>query len=157
MSFPCGFGGASTSSEVLTSIEASTPWMAASDGKLELLEKSIEALDILPSTTDENGYSLVHAAAAYNRTSILEWLLQRNVDANTQDNDGDTPLHHVEQVEAAKFLVERMNVNPNLVNTNSKTALQLKMEELQEQIDDENEDEDEDLKTLVEYLKILSN
>mmetsp|Transcript_40996 Transcript_40996/g.46573 ORF Transcript_40996/g.46573 Transcript_40996/m.46573 type:complete len:156 (-) Transcript_40996:194-661(-) len=155
MTVQCGFGG--SSSGALTSIEESTPWMAASEGNLELLQNSIETLNITPSTGDKNGYTLVHAAAAYNQTSILEWLLQCNVNANAQDNDGDTPLHHVEHVEAAKVLVEKMEANPNLVNSDSKTALQLRMGELQEQIDDPNEDEDEDLRTVVEYLKALSN
>jgi len=149
--------GATTSSEVSAqNIEASTPWVAASDGNLELLKTSIRTLNMAPSRPDENGYTLVHAAASYNQTLILEWLLTQNVDANAQDNDGDTPLHHVENVRAAKFLVERMNADPSLCNGNKKTALQEKLAEMEEQMDDEDSDEDEDTGELIAYLKTLS-
>lgn len=155
MSSNFGFGAAS-SSEVAQKIEASTPWMAASDGKLEILKESLNTLRLLPSVADENGYTLVHAAAAYNQISILEWLLEQNLTANVQDNDGDAPLHHVEHIDAARFLVERMNANPKLCNANNKTALQEKLAEIKEQMDDDDaEDDVDDIKELIAYLKTL--
>lgn len=83
-------------------------------------------------------------------------MTQKDVNVNAQDNDGDTPLHHVENVDAAKFLVESMQAIPTIVNSENKTAFQVRQEELQEQLDDEEEDEDEDLKELVEYLKAVT-
>jgi uncharacterized protein len=147
-----GFGQAS--SAIDTPIEKCTPWVAASDGNLELVQSALAALNLPPSTPDENGYTLVHAAAAYNQQHILEWLMkQEGVNVNAQDNDGDTPLHHAENVHVAKFLIETMKANPRIVNSDDETAFQVKQNELQEQMDDEDEDEDDDLKELVEYLR----
>lgn len=152
-----GFGQANASAND-TPIEASTPWVAASDGNLDLMQRALSTLHIAPSTAaDDNGYTLVHAAAAYNQTRVLEWLMaQEGVNGNVQDNDGDSPLHHVEHVDAARLLVERMNANPNIVNGEQKTALQARMEDLHEQMDDDNEDEDDNLKALVDYLKTVT-
>ena len=151
-----GFGQANAASDA--PIEKCTPWVAASDGNLELVQRALAALNLTPSTPDENGYTLVHAAAAYNQKHVLEWLMtQKDVNVNAQDNDGDTPLHHVENVEAAKFLIESMQAIPTIVNLEDKTAFQVRQEELQEQIDDEEEDEDEDLKELVGYLKAVTS
>lgn len=150
-----GFGVTNVASDA--QIEKCTPWVAASDGNLDLVQRALVTLNLTPSTPDQNGYTLVHAAAAYNQKHVLEWLMtQKDVNVNAQDNDGDTPLHHVENVDAAKFLVESMQAIPTIVNSENKTAFQVRQEELQEQLDDEEEDEDEDLKELVEYLKAVT-
>lgn len=152
-----GFGQAATTADAAP-VEACTPWMAASDGNLELVQKSLSALQLQPNAADQNGYTLVHAAAAYNQQNVLEWLLaQQGVSPNAQDNDGDSPLHHVEHVEAARFLMERMQVNPLLLNAENKTALQARKEELTEQMDDEEEETEDELKSLVEYLTGVTN
>jgi hypothetical protein len=152
-----GFGQAPVAAAAVT-IEKSTPWMAASDGNLELVQTALASLNLSPSATDEVGYTLLHAAAAYNQRNVLEWIMaQQGVNVNAQDNDGDTPLHHVEHVEAAKFLVGTMQANPTITNSEQKTAWQARHEELQEQMDDEDEDEDEVLKALVEYLKSVTS
>jgi uncharacterized protein len=151
-----GFGQASSSAIVV--IEECTPWVAASEGNLDLVKESLSSLNLNPDTADENGYTLVHAAAAYNQQHILRWLMDQNgVNVNAQDNDGDTPLHHVECVDAAKFLVEILKADPKVQNSEGKTALLVKQEELQEQMDDEDEDEDEELKELVNYLESLAH
>ena len=150
-----GFGVANVANDA--PIEKCTPWVAASDGNLELVQKALTVLNLTPSTPDENGYTLVHAAAAYNQRHVLEWLMtQTDVNVNAQDDDGDTPLHHVDNVDAAKFLIESMQAIPTIVNSENKTAFQVRQEELQEQMDDEEEDEDDDLKALVEYLKTVT-
>mmetsp|Transcript_27346 Transcript_27346/g.40372 ORF Transcript_27346/g.40372 Transcript_27346/m.40372 type:complete len:159 (-) Transcript_27346:185-661(-) len=158
MSRTFGLGATIAPSEASSkNIEGSTPWVATSDGNLELLKESIKTLNMAPSAPDENGYTLLHAAAAYNQTVILEWLSTQSVNANAQDNDGDTPLHHVEHVEAAKFLVERMNADPKLCNGNNKTALQEKLTEMEEQMDDEDSDEEDNITDLIAYLKTLNH
>jgi ankyrin repeat protein len=149
------FGGFGQSSFAIdTPIEKCTPWVAASDGSLELVQSALTALNMPPTIADENGYTLVHAAAAYSQQHILEWLMkQEGVDVNAQDNDGDTPLHHAENVNMAKFLIEKMKANPSIVNSEEKTAFQVRQDELQDQMEDEDEDDDDDLKELVEYLR----
>eukprot|EP00543_Licmophora_paradoxa_P018867 CAMPEP_0202469640 /NCGR_PEP_ID=MMETSP1360-20130828/79143_1 /ASSEMBLY_ACC=CAM_ASM_000848 /TAXON_ID=515479 /ORGANISM="Licmophora paradoxa, Strain CCMP2313" /LENGTH=114 /DNA_ID=CAMNT_0049095051 /DNA_START=13 /DNA_END=357 /DNA_ORIENTATION=+ len=109
-------------------------------------------LNLQATAADENGYTLLHAAAAYNQRSVMEFLLQQQSNPNAQDNEGDTPLHHVDQVEAAKFLIEVAGANPKITNTESKTALQAKQDELRDQMEDD-EDDVEDLKHLVNYLQ----
>jgi hypothetical protein len=154
-----GFGVPSSPAAPESSvIKSSTPWTAASDGNLELLQESLVKLNLQPlAVVDENGYTLLHAAAAYNQIHILEWLLttcNESVDPNVQDSDGDTPLHHVENIEAAKFLIDRLMADPNILNKDSLTPLQVRQEELQEQMEDD--EEDEALKELVEYLKTVT-
>ena len=53
-------------------IEPSTPWMAAADGNLVLLQSSLMSLGLVYSAADENGYTLLMAATAYNRRNIME-------------------------------------------------------------------------------------
>lgn len=139
-------------------IDNSTPWVAAGDGDLELLKRSLSTLHLPVTTADSNGFSFVHAAAAYNQLVVLEWLLhQEGCDVNVQDSDGDTPLHHCDRLEAARMLVEVGGANVSVKNNDGMTALQLKVEDLKALEQDEELDiNDEDfieLKKLVEYLK----
>jgi hypothetical protein len=152
-----GFGQA-TAEAGSTPVEPSTPWVAASDGNLALVQKSLSALQLQPNAADPNGYTLAHAAAAYNQIHILKWLLSQpgGCKVNAQDSDGDTPLHHVEHLEAAQFLLEQMAANPSVKNGDNKTAMNVKMEEMMEQMVDPDEDVDEELKALVEYLQHMT-
>jgi len=152
-----GMGQVPSADEAGT-IEPSTPWMAAADGNIGLLQSSIASLGLTYSIADENGYTLLMAAAAYNRGNIMEFLLaSAAVDVNSQDYDGDTALHHVECVEAAKMLVEVGKANSTIRNGSGKTPMEAKVEEFKEIIeDDEDDDESLALKELVEYLRTIS-
>ena len=167
MSFAFG-GGASSSSgqpaatQSAPKVEPSTPYIAAGDGNLELLQTALQTLNLAPNAADDNRFTFVHAAAAYSRLNVLRWLLtQDGVDVNAQDADGDTPLHHCDEVEAAKCLIEEGKANISIKNTNGYTAREAKEEELQEDQGDDEEEEDSDdedriaMKELVEYLKSL--
>ena len=144
-----GFGGASANRQQQQEIDSSTPWMAASEGNLSLLQSSLSFLQLPVAAADENGYTLLHAAASYNQLPIIHYLLQNHVDINAVDNDGDSVLHHVGNLETAKLLIEVGKANPSIVNKQGKTALQAKQEELDEMMSDEDvEDDDEDLETL---------
>jgi len=148
----------STEDEMLISIDNSTPWVAAGDGDLELLKRALSTLNMPVNTADTNGFSFVHASAAYNQIVVLEWLIhQEGCNVNAQDSDGDTPLHHCDRLEAAQMLVEEGGADVSLKNNDGMTALQLKVEDLKAlELDEELDIDDEDyieLKKLVEYLK----
>ncbi len=52
------------------------------------------------NSPDPNGYTPVHAAASYGHRDLLYKLINvYNGDINVRDEDGDTPLHHVEDYE----------------------------------------------------------
>ncbi|KAL7545754.1 hypothetical protein ACHAWF_009107 [Thalassiosira exigua] len=152
-----GFGQPSPRAE----IDASTPWVAAGDGDLKLLQASIKQLELSPNAADSNGFTFLHAAVGYCRLEVIDWLLGLNencsaIDVNARDGDGDTPLHHCDDAISAKRLVES-GADHRLRNKDGKTALEVKEVELREGDDeDESDDEDRDnLKELVLYLKGL--
>ncbi|KAH9850256.1 ankyrin [Lenzites betulinus] len=81
-------------------------WVAAGDGDLDRVRELIEVHSTSPNAPDPNTYTPMHAAASYGHLNILEYLISRGGDVNVTDNDGDTPLYVVENVETARFLVE---------------------------------------------------
>ena len=163
-----GFGGFLASSHS-PDIDASTPWVAAGDGDLGLLQTSLAELGLAPSACDANGFTFLHAACGYGRSEVIRWLLGLNagaakwgaanaVDVNARDGDGDTALHHCDDAESAKLLIEG-GADRTLTNDDGQTALEVVEEELREgplagEDDGENEDR-EKLKELLVYLKGL--
>ncbi|KAI0368749.1 ankyrin [Pilatotrama ljubarskyi] len=81
-------------------------WVAAGDGDLERVRELIEVHSMSPNMPDPNTYTPMHAAASYGHLNVLEYLISRGGDVNVTDNDGDTPLYVVENIETARFLVE---------------------------------------------------
>ena len=132
--------------------------MAAAEGNLALLQSSLQTLNLPLSTADENGYTLVHAAASYGKIDILQHLLASGqVNVHAADQDGDTSLHYAGTVDACRLLIEVGKANPQQVNAAGKTALQAKQEELNEMMEDEDvEDDDEDLEILKGVVAYLS-
>lgn len=154
-----GLGQAPVSNNNET-IEPSTPWTAAADGKLDLLQSSLSQLRLPVTATDENGYGFFHAAASYGHIPVLQWLLAQNrTIANVVDNEGDSALHYACTVDTAKLLLEVAGVSPDIKNQCGKTALEIKQEELQEMMADEDYDEDDEdatnLRKMVEFLSSL--
>ncbi|PPR05750.1 hypothetical protein CVT24_006689, partial [Panaeolus cyanescens] len=47
-----------------------------------------------------------HAAASYGHIHVLEYLISRGGDVNITDEDGDTPLYSVENIQTARYLIE---------------------------------------------------
>jgi ankyrin repeat protein len=156
-----GFGGFQASPSRSQQFEASTPFVAAGDGDLELLQASIEQLGISPNAADSNGFTFLHAACGYCRVEVIEWLLGLNNDStiinvNARDGDGDTPLHHCDDAVSAKMLI-KAGADHRLKNDQGQTPLEVKEEELEEGDDSDSDDEDRlKLKELVTYLKSLS-
>ncbi|CCF60314.1 hypothetical protein KAFR_0J02500 [Kazachstania africana CBS 2517] len=120
-------------------------WVAASDGRQELVEKFLnENPSLSANTKDPNGYTPVHAAAAYGHHDLLRKLCSEyNGDVNIRDADGDTPLHHCEDVNTARLIIEELNGDFSLVNNEGKTALQVF-------------EEDGEFPELIEYMRVKS-
>ncbi len=141
-------------------IDSSTPFLAASDGDLSLLQNSLKHLNVPASIADTNGLTPLHSAASYNQITIIRWLLtQSDVNINATDNDGDSPLHHCDHADTARILIEEGNVDASIRNSEGKTALEVKLEELKEldtEMDgDDDEEEKVSLEELVGYLKTI--
>lgn len=154
-----GLGRSSGSAPAQDEIEPSTPWIAAADGKLGLLQTSLSSLNLPVSAADENGYTLLQAAASYGQIPVVEWILSQNmVDVNAVDNEGDSAIHYAGSLDALKMLIEVGKASPVLQNKEGKTALQAKQEELNQLMEDDEEDSDsEDIQTLRQQVQYLSN
>lgn len=81
-------------------------WVAAGDGDLERVRELVENQSLSPNVPDAYTYTPMHAAASYGHLHILEYLISKGGDVNITDDDGDTPLYVVENVETARFLVD---------------------------------------------------
>lgn len=148
-----------------TPLDSSTPWVAASDGNLDLLQRAVQTLhpNISSPTVlaDENGYTLLHAAASYQRMEVLEWLYslpRSSSDWLLQKDtvDGDSALHYAGGIESATWLLQKAPALIKQVNDSGLTALEAKQAELDELMqDDESDDDDEEAKTLRETIAYL--
>lgn len=99
-------------------------WVAASDGNVDRVERILRESNgsMTPQTKDINGYTPMHAAAAYGHTDLLKKMCSEyNGDINVLDNDGDTPLHHVEDVGTAKLIVEELGGDFTIRNAEGQT------------------------------------
>ncbi|KAH9465327.1 hypothetical protein Pst134EA_013217 [Puccinia striiformis f. sp. tritici] len=105
-------------------------WVAASDGDLERVKELIEA-GLSPSVADENSYTPIHAAASWGRLEVLRYLKSVGGDMNTTDDEGDTPLFSVEDIETAKLVIE-LGGDPVHQNDEGKTADENLMEDYPE-------------------------
>ncbi|KDQ57188.1 hypothetical protein JAAARDRAFT_35792 [Jaapia argillacea MUCL 33604] len=81
-------------------------WVAAGDGDLQRVQELVERQSISPNAPDQNTYTPMHAAASYGQLQILDYLISQGGDVNITDEDGDTPLYTVENLETATYLVE---------------------------------------------------
>ena len=141
-------------------IDSSTPWMAAADGNIALLQESLTLLQLPVTAADEIGYTLLHAASSYGHVELMQWLITRlprpNEDIHVVDQEGDTALHYASTVEACKILL-MAGIDPGRQNLAGKTAMEAKQEELQDMIDDDDFEEDDidalALRACIDYLQ----
>lgn len=120
-------------------------WTAASDGREDLVEQILaQNSGLTANSKDPNGYTAVHAAAAYGHIDLLRKLCkQYGGDINIRDSDGDTPLHHCEDVNTAKVILEELGGDITLTNDEGKTALQ-------------SLEEDAEFPELIQYMRVQS-
>lgn len=104
-------------------------WVAAADNKQDVVLAHLDSGNFTPNSKDPNGYTPMHAAASYGYIDLLKLLIARGGDINIQDTEGDTPLHHVEDLETAKFMVEELKADIKIKNEEGQTAAQYIEEE----------------------------
>ncbi|SCU78058.1 LANO_0A01970g1_1 [Lachancea nothofagi CBS 11611] len=116
-------------------------WIAASDGNIQKVEEYFSE-GFGPESKDPNGYTPIHAAASYGHVDMLRKLCSEpyNGSVNVRDNDGDTPLHHCEDLAAAKVILEELGGNFKLTNNDGNTALEVL-------------EEDQEFPDLIQYLR----
>lgn len=119
-------------------------WIAAADNQRQIVEHYILSNEFTPNSKDPNGYTPIHAAASYGHVNLLQYLIDNGGDINIQDNEGDTPLHHVEDVKTAKYLIEKLHADYKIKNNDGLTAHQYI-------------EEDDDFPEVSEYLKTLAH
>ena len=66
---------------------------AAEEGNFELIEALYSHDNQLLKQTDDDGRSLLHAAANTDRVAIVRFVISNGVDVNIRDSQGRTPLH----------------------------------------------------------------
>ncbi|KXN91738.1 Ankyrin repeat-containing protein P1E11.10 [Leucoagaricus sp. SymC.cos] len=81
-------------------------WVAAGDGDLARVTELVESRGLSANIPDQYTYTPMHAAASYGHLPVLEYLIARGGDVNVTDDEGDTPLYTVENIETARFLIE---------------------------------------------------
>ncbi|KAF8557422.1 ankyrin [Imleria badia] len=81
-------------------------WVAAADGDLRRIQELVEHQAISPNVPDSFTYTPMHAAASYAQLDVLAYLVQQGGDVNITDEDGDTPLYTVENIDTARWLID---------------------------------------------------
>ncbi|RKF81705.1 Ankyrin repeat-containing protein [Golovinomyces cichoracearum] len=110
-------------------MESPNVFLLAADDTSRLLDV-LQENPSLASSQDENGYSLLHAAASYNHLDLLRTLVTKyNVNVNVKDEDGETAIFVVETVECARLLVEELHADITIRGIDGKTALEKFTEE----------------------------
>lgn len=142
-------------------------WVAASENNIDLVIKLINEGIYTSESKDSNGFSVIHAAASYGHISMLKFLvIDKKGNINIQDNDGDTPLHHVDDLETAKFLIEELKADYKIKNHDGLTAFEFinkdgeypEIEEYSKSLNDTmNFSNDEDFKNLALAKKFFDN
>lgn len=119
-------------------------WVAAADNQVKIVESHLDTKEFTPNSKDPNGYTPMHAAASYGHIGLLKLLVRRGGDINIQDNEGDAPLHHVEDKKTAKVMVEELGANWKIKNNDG-------------QIPVEYIEEDGEFPELEQYLRSLAH
>lgn len=85
--------------------EGNTPMhFASATGNIELLE-TLEQLGVdLQGINKDNGFNIVHTAARYGQTAILDLATHRRIELNSVDQQGNTPIQIAVKYGQSEFL-----------------------------------------------------
>jgi len=119
-------------------------WVAAADNDFDTVKNYISSGNFTPNSKDPNGYTPIHAAVSYGHVDLLKYLIEQGGDINIQDAEGDSPLHHVEDLNTAKLLVETYKADWKLKNNEG-------------QIPADYIEEDDEFPEVVQYLRSLNH
>ena len=86
----------------------------------------------------------------------MRWLISNGANVNVGDSDGDTPLHHTEHVDAAQLLIAS-GANPAALNSESKTPLASKLEDVVPENHEDYDSDDEEQKELKRLISFLTS
>jgi hypothetical protein len=89
-----------------------------------MLRKSAET-HVLINEASANGRTALHVAAANANLKATRILIESGAIVNSQDYDGDTPLHLAEGAPMTNLLLETGRANPNIPNIDGICALHL--------------------------------
>lgn len=85
----------------------------------------LAATPALATGADDNGYTLLHAAASYAQLDLLRALVQTyHADPNVTDPEGETALFYAETLAATKCLVEELGADETIKNQRGFTAVE---------------------------------
>ncbi|KAH3679085.1 hypothetical protein WICMUC_001281 [Wickerhamomyces mucosus] len=120
-------------------------WIAAADNEINLVKQYITSGQYTANSKDPNGYTPIHAAVSYNNLDLLKILIREySGDINIQDNEGDTPLHHVEDITTAKILIEEYKADFKIKNNDG-------------EIPADYIEQDNEFPEVVQYLRSLNH
>ncbi len=58
---------------------------AAKEGDIDKVKQFISGGTVAVNSTDEDGYTAIYMASAYNNSHVVDYLIQRNADVNVPD------------------------------------------------------------------------
>jgi len=97
-------------------------------GSMQLFTKILEQTSdscVLVNKGDRYGRTALHLAAIASNQEIASTLISLGAISNSQDEDGETPLHLSESPDVTEFLLRKGGANPNIPNVDGITALHL--------------------------------
>ncbi len=98
---------------------------AADDDALSVAITNCEHIACEINRGGRDGKSPLHLAVLNSNIASAEFLLQNQSVANTQDNDGNTPLHYAESSSMVKVLLDVGKANPNIPNESGICAIHI--------------------------------
>lgn len=90
-----------------------------------ILRQSSEEPHVLINEGDEIGRTALHVAVLTSNLLMTQTLLGKGAISNSQDNDGETPLHLAEHASMTGVLLKEGRANPNIPNIDGICALHL--------------------------------